>query len=373
MADEDQESKTEQASPRRREKAREDGQVARSQDLGAALSVLGGLIAFAAFGSMLTVSMTEAFELAWADMAVWEAGGGSLQSLLVMSMAKVSLALIGLLLVLMVIGVAGTVVQVGWHPNPGLLAGKWDRVDPLQGFSRLFSLQSVGSLITGCLKLLAIGLTAYLFVRPMFPDFPQFSQLQIGELLPHTAALTTSLGWRVAIAMLVIGAADYLFQWWRLERSLRMTKQEVKEENKEQDGDPHIKQKVRQIQRQMAMRRMMEDVPKATVVITNPTHVAVALRYDPQAPGAPVVVAKGERLVAQRIKERARAAGVPVIEEPPLARALLRAAKVGQEIPAAFYRAVAQILALIMRNARPARSAGPQLQDDPGLDGSLAQ
>ncbi|MCW8130165.1 MAG: flagellar biosynthesis protein FlhB [Planctomycetota bacterium] len=367
MAEQDEESKTEPASPRRREEARKEGRVARSQDLGAALSVLGGLIAISAAGPHLVGGILELFTGTLPQLGTWNASAESVKQVLAQAGGSIGLAMIGLMLIVLVIGVGGTVAQVGWNLNSQLLSPKWERIDPMQGFQRLFSMQSVGSLVAGCLKLGAIALTAYLFIHPLLPEFPQMAQLSVREILPRATGLMASMGWRIVLAMLAIGAADYIFQWWRLEKSLRMTKQEVKEENKDQEGDPHIKSKVKSIQRQMAMRRMMNDVPKATVVITNPTHVAVALRYEPESMAAPVVVAMGERLVAQRIKARARDLDIPVIEEPPLARAMLRASTVGREIPPAFYRAVAQVMALVMRNRR-----GPRPQPLAGLSGGLA-
>ncbi len=330
--------------------------MARSADLNTSVTLIGALVTLAWIGPSLMDAMQQNVQALIVEAASGKnLNAESLRGVLAEIGGPTLKALLGMILVLMAVGVLTTLAQVGWMISGKALEPKWDKMDPLQGLKRLFSLGSVATLLTGILKLMAVGLIAYTFITRLFPTFQALSDLHPWEIMPYTGEKLTALGWRIAIAMLAIGLIDYLFQWWRTESSLKMSKQEVKDERKQEDGDPLIKQRVRQIQRERAMQRMMEEVPKATVVITNPTHVAVALRYEPEM-GAPVVVAKGERLIAQRIKEIAYAHQVPVLERPPLARALLRATEIGREIPAEFYHAIAQILAVIMRDKNQAHA-----------------
>jgi flagellar biosynthetic protein FlhB len=357
------EEKTEPATPRRREEARKEGQVARSADLSTALSIVGALIALTALGPGLVGSLKQLIVSVYGRSASLELDGFVLQRLLAGWVAPVMASFLLFAVAVAGVGVLSSVVQFGFMLVPKNLSPRWERIDPLQGFSRLFSWASAGAFVAGLLKLLAVGGIAWLFVKAQMPSFPQHSRLHETEMLGYTGGLITGLGWRIAGAMLVIGLADYLFQRWRYERELRMSKQEIKDEFKQQEGDPAIKQRIRQIQRQRAMQRMMEDVPKATVVITNPTHFAVALRYE-MGMRAPRVVAKGQNLIAQRIRGLAEQHGVPIEENPPLARGLYRATQVGQELPPEFYRAIAQVMAVLMhrRHAQAAR----RLQVDPG-------
>jgi len=349
MAEENEQERTESATPHKREEARKEGRVAKSQDLATALSLSGVLAALSAIAPHLGASLRDLIAVSIRELPHHELSAGALQVLLVQGVLATALGLAAIVGTAMLVGVATGFLQVGWMFNFDLLALKPERINPMTGLGRLFSLEGLGNFLVGCAKMLAVTAIAFLWFRAQGHSFPEYSNLRAEEILPAAGAQLSSLAWRAAMVLLVIGAVDYLFNWWKLEKSLRMSRQEIKEEHKSQEGDPHIKQRVRAIQRANATRRMMQDVPKATVVITNPTHVAVALYYDPMLGGAPVVLAKGKELVAQRIKAIAREHDIPVIEEPPLARALLKLADVGREIPADFYRAVAQILAFIMR------------------------
>jgi len=358
------EERTEAASPRRREEARQEGRVARSVDLSAALALAGALATLGALGPLMANALVELARESLMGAGYSTFDSGRLHSLCFPALITVGLFLVIILAAFSATGFLSVFMQIGWLISPKALALQWERVNPISGLSRMLSWAGIGALVAGMLKLLAIGGLAYLFLSALAPDFSGLWRMDFRALLPYTQEKALALAWRLVLALVAAGAVDYLFQWWRHERSMRMSKQEVKEEMKQQDGDPKIKQRIRQIQRQRAMQRMMSEVPTATVVITNPTHVAVALRYTPGSAEAPVVVAKGERLIAARIKHLAQVHGVPVVEEPPLARALLRATQIGQQIPTAFYQAVAQVLALILRRksapTTPALSAYPE-------------
>jgi len=210
-------------------------------------------------------------------------------------------------------------------------------------------MRSAVQLVRDPLKLVAIGLIGYLAIRSEFEGFAVLSDLSIAQLGATLARLTLVISLKIGVAMLVIGILDFLYQRYDHEKSLRMSRQEIRDEMKETEGSPEVKARTRQIQRQMARQRMMAAVPEADVVVTNPVHLAVALKYDPSEMDAPTVLAKGQRLVAEKIKEIARAHGIPVIEDKPLARAIFKMCEVGDLIPAKLYRAVAEVLAHIYR------------------------
>jgi len=199
------------------------------------------------------------------------------------------------------------------------------------------------------LKFTAIGAVAYLTVRDALPKIIGLAQLPIGTALALVGEIMFNLGLRVALLLLMVAAIDYGYERWEYEQNLRMTREELREELRQMEGDPYVKARIRRIQRQLAMQRMMEEVPKADVIITNPVELAVALKYDARTMAAPKVVAKGARLLAERIKKIAQEHGVPIVENKPLARALYRSCQVGQEIPVKLYRAVAEVLAYIWR------------------------
>lgn len=348
MAD-DRGERTEPASPRKREEARERGQVARSPDLTTAAALCAGLAALAAVGQKL-VGQEVMFIQRWLNVL------GSREDLAVLLRERftamafpVLISAVVILLVIEATAIAVGFSQVGFHFTPKFLELDWDRISPLNRLRQIFSMSTIFTALLGLAKLSVISVAAYLAISALVGTAPQWWQMPVGGLFKLGSTMAGSLAWTIAIPMLLLGLVDYGYKRWRFEQDLMMTRQEVREENRQLEGDPHIKQRIRQIQRQRAQRRMFKDIPKATVVITNPTHVAVALRYESGGNGAPIVVAKGEHLIAQRIKAVAASHGIPLIEEPPLARALNRTTQVGQEIPLEFYRAVAAILASLYR------------------------
>lgn len=359
MAEEDRGEKSEAASPRKREEARRKGMIAQSQDLSQALVLAASLAALTVFAPRLATAL-QAFMHGW--LMELHSKKDIVSILLEHGPAllfPVGLAAVFIIGAVALAGIAVGMLQAGLQFNFELLEPKWERIDPMAGFERIFSLTSLVSTLFGVLKLAVVGWGAYGAMMEILKVSTVWWQVSASGLLPLTIHLLLNLGWSVAVPMLLLAGADYGYKRWKYERELMMTKEEVREENKQQEGDPQIKQRIRQIQRARAMRRMMQDVPKATVIITNPTHVAVALRYEPGTSLAPMVVAKGEHLTAQRIKQIAHEHGIPVIEEPPLARAMLRSVAVGQEISIEFYKAVAEILALLYKRTKAIqRTAG---------------
>jgi flagellar biosynthetic protein FlhB len=349
MAEENFQERTEKATPRRRQKAREEGRVAKSAELNSAVIVMVGFFVLFVLGptlagqlrDMMIRVMGNAPSIAAADPTFAKVFGDSMLDFF---------GVVGpFFTVMVVIGLASNVSQVGFHISSKSLEPKFERLNVASGLKRLVSLRSLVNLFRDTTKLLIIGVVGFFAIASEFEStflLPDMSVPQVAATLGQ-AALRVAL--KIGAAMLVLAILDYAYQKYEFEKSIKMSKQEIKDELKDTEGSPQMKARVRQIQRETARRRMMAEVPEADVVVTNPTHLAVALKYDSAKGSAPMVVAKGERLIAQRIKEIALEHNVPVIEDKPLARALFKMCDVGQAIPAQLYRAVAEILAFVYR------------------------
>lgn len=359
MAEDSDLEKTEPASPRRLEQAREEGQVPQSRELSAFLVLMAGSGALWLTGSWLGQRIGGAVSqgLTFGREAAFDTA--RLPSMFLDS-AWQALAAIGpLLLVLVVAALAGPFMLGGLNFTTKALAPDWTRLDPVKGFGRMFSMHSVGELVKGVLKALLVGVVV---VWVVLHEKEQVFAL-IGQPLERgLAAMGQTILFSTLIivgSMFLIVAADVPFQLWQYYRRLRMSKEEVRKEMKELEGDPQLKARIRSQQREIARRRMMAAVPKAQVVVTNPTHFAVALAYDEKMP-APRVVAKGRGAIAQRIREIAQEHNVPLLEAPPLARALFAHTELDQIIPPALFRAVAEVMAYVYQlNAWLAQGGRP--------------
>ncbi len=352
MPEESFQERTEQATPRRREEARNQGQVARSSELSSVAILLAGLMALSGLGAymyrglaqfttqMLSDGFTIQLDLGNATSYILDWAGATVQ---VAAPLLVVLAAVALLI---------NFAQVGAVFTGKPLMPKFSRISPLSGIKRLISAQGLAELFKGLFKIAIIVYITYLTIAGEAVNYLLFLDMEVGQIFAFSGELVLKLGYRILVAMLFLSALDYDFQRWQFEKNLRMSRQEIKEEFKQQEGDPHVRARIRSLQREMSRRRMMDDVPTADVVVTNPTHVAVALRYDPERMAAPQVVAKGQRLMAQRIKEMAREAGVPLVEDKPLARALFKVAQVGDTVPEELFKAVAQVLAFVYQLKR---------------------
>lgn len=256
-------------------------------------------------------------------------------------------ALWPIVLTAFVLGVLVSVLQTGFVISAQALVPDFNRLNPLHGLQRLLSTYGLVETLKSLGKLAIIAYISYSTISASYPALLETIRKDIPSIMAFAGELLYRLALRIGMFLLVLAAADYAYQRWSFERSIRMTKSEVKQEHKQHEGDPHIKARIRARQRQLARRRMMEEVPKADVLITNPTHYAVALRYDAATMAAPQVVAKGVDLIAQRIREIAEEHQVPIVQNAPLARALYRQVEIGRQIPANFYAAVAEILAYV--------------------------
>ena len=352
MADSGTGEKTEKPSAKRLREARERGQVPRSQDLVAAIALLGVTLVLARTGEAALGRIQS--RLADGLLGLGDSARGSMDVGALGVLVRQDVVLIGLitgpaLLAAAVIALAGNVAQPGWVFAPSKLQPDWSRLSPANGLSRLKPSQGGLDLLKTLIAMSAITAIAYVICRRVL-----FESTRLASMAPQSAAVTgwgdvQSLFYQVGFALLALAGADLGLQWWRHYSSLKMTRQELTDEAKSSDGRPEVKARVRRIQRDMNRKRMLTAVKTATVVVTNPTHYAVALRYERSAMAAPVVVAKGKDLLAQRIKKIARDAGVPTVENVPLAQALYAGAEVGEAIPGALFGAVAEVLAYLVR------------------------
>jgi len=350
------EDKTEAPTPKRRREIREKGQVARSPEVGTAVSFLMAWLALKAFGEGTVRSLGEMLTFNFQSIKQPDFTTTGLMHTSMsnaMLFAKVLLPIVGLLVVS---GVVVSVLQVGFHISPKALRPQFSRVNPISGAKRFVSLKSLAELIKSLLKVAIVGFVAFKALNDHMVELSRLTGSDLRGGLSLVATVGLELLLKVGLAFLVLALLDYWFQRWQFEKSIRMTKQEVKEEARAQELNEQIRGRIRSLQRQLARKRMMQRVPQADVVITNPTHYAVALQYDASKMAAPRLVAKGQRLIAQQIKDLARQHGIPLVENKPLAQALYRAVDIDQEIPRELYKAVAEVLAFIYR-LKPQRMA----------------
>jgi flagellar biosynthetic protein FlhB len=341
--------KTEPATARKRKKAREDGQVARSAELISCAILLTSLYAIRVLGPHMGSQITEYMTRTFSDAGHGEAKSDTLIGMVTNSAKQTGLIVLPFMGLLTIVGIAGNALQVGVHFTPSLLQPKPSRINPIEGIKKLLTTRSVMELVKSAAKLAIVAIGGWSFIWGHMEDLNRLSFVPAGQIGAKVGDLAYGMSIRMVSILTVLAALDYAYQRMQFERNLRMTKQEVKDEHKDIEGNPEIKARVRQRQREMARRRMMADVPKAAVVIMNPTHFAMALKYELGQKGAPVVVAKGQDLIALKIREIAEEHDVPVVENPPLARMLYDAAEIGQEIPTSLYRAVAEVLAVVWR------------------------
>jgi len=354
MAEQPAQDRTEKATTHRRNKAVEEGSVARSMDVNSVAVLFAGILAlqFTAWTLLDTLSRFTIETYRQAAMIEFNVASVVNQTIAVLMYFLPVIAPI--LLLIMLAGLGANYAQVGFVFAAKALMPKFDKLNPLKGMKNLFSIRSLAELIKGLFKTLIVGWIGYAVIKKHLPDFWILTNVTVGETLLFIARVMLEIYIKIGLALVVLAAADFIYQKWQYEKSIRMTKQEVKDESK-QFENPEVKSRIRSVQRQMARRRMMAAVPSATVVVTNPTFIAIALRYEPKNKAdAPKVIAKGKRKVAEKIREIAALHQVPIIENKTLARSLFDAVEVGMEIPFYFYEAVAEVIAQVykMKKAR---------------------
>ena len=339
--------KTQDPTPHRRQQAREQGQVAKSQDLGSALLLMAALLLLLALGGRVVDFIGDCGRRQLGGEA-WLSADASFVvnqwARVVLGLGKVVLPIFG---ILMLAGIAANLMQIGFLFLPEKLLPDITRLDPLKGFGRIFSLASFVHLMFGIFKIALIGAVAYVCLWNQKDAILGLTGRSVPEIAAFVPETLLWIAIKIAFALVVLALLDYGFQWWKHEQDLRMTTQEIREEMKNLEGNPQVISRRKQVQRQLAMSRLSTAVPKADVVITNPTELAVAIQYDPEEMAAPVVVAKGAGEVAKRIRKLALENDVPVVEKKPLAQALYRDVDIGKPIPAEKYAAVAEVLAYV--------------------------
>jgi flagellar biosynthetic protein FlhB len=345
---EDQESKTEDASSHKLDEARQKGQVAQSREVTNWFAMSGGAGALLIFGPHISASMRQSMEVFFqraGSMRIDGTAGG----VILATLNDFAVALLPAFALMIAAGLAGTMLQNGIIFATDKLVPKLEHISIGAGVKRMFSLRAVVEFLKGLLKMTAVGSVVFTLLMPEIDRLPMLTSFGAAAMAQEMMTLAVRLVGGVLAALAMIAMADYAYQKISFLNSMKMSKQEVKEEYKQQEGDPFMKGKLRQIRTERARRRMMANVPNASVVITNPTHFAVALQYEMNSAGAPRLVAKGADLVAARIREVARAHDVPIVENPPVARALYAAVELDEEVPPEHYKAVAEIISYVFR------------------------
>lgn len=351
------EGKTEEATPRKKQEARKKGQVARSAELSTALVILTGFLVLNAFGQNYIIRLYNYFQLSFSTETLnQQLVDVAVSNLMRKSLLFIMICFLPIGLSVMVASVLTGFLQTGWNFTTEVLKPKFDKLNPFKGLKRLFSLRSLIDLAKAVLKLgIVAGIIFTSYKNQALPLAQSSVMIPSLQVVASIWRLMIDTVIRICLVLLALAVLDYFYQRYELRKSLRMTKKEVRDEHKQTEGDPMVRSRIRQKQRQMAMRRMMQQVPKADVVITNPTHLAVAVKYEAAKMRAPQLVAKGEGYVAEKIKEVAKEHSVPVVEDKPLARSIYQTVEIDEFIPPNLYQAVAEVLAFVYKLRRKAQ------------------
>ena len=342
--------RTEKATPKRRKQARRKGQVASSREIPSVLILMTAMGFFYFAGSWMFWNISGIIGAIYEQLDTLHIDVISdVSALSVVVYKKIFIILFPFFVPVLIAALAGHIGQIGFEMHSQPMRPKLSKFNPISGLKKLVSLKSLVELLKSLFKILIIGSIAFGVVKKEMPKFPALMQQEVGDILVFISTVAFKIFFLVCLALIILAVLDYIYQRWQHEENLKMTKQEVKDERKQSEGDPKVKGRIRKKQMEMAVRRMMEAVPEADVVITNPVHLAVALQFDSAQMVAPTVVAKGAGPVAARIKEIAREHQVPIVEDKPLAQALHKMVEIGEFIPAELYRAVAEVLAYVYR------------------------
>ena len=352
MADETQGERTEPASPRKRREARESGQVGKSQDLNTAVILLAALLILNFLGGSLLEGLGALVSSTLANLNTVPMTVDTLHSYAGAGTLWLVRMLLPLLIGLFVLAIGISLLQVGPGLSLKVFMPKASRFNPISGLKRMFSSRCGVKLFMALIKVTIVGAVLYWTISDRLNEIVPTMKLSVGAILVYLADSCYTVGLRIAVALLILAILDYSYQRWKHEQDIKMTKQEVKDELRRYEGDPKIKERRLRAQRAIANQRMMQQVPQADVVVTNPTELAIALRYKREEMAAPRVVAKGAGYIARKIREIAVANGIPIVEKKPLAQVLYRTVQVGQEVPADLYQAVAEVLAYVYELGR---------------------
>ncbi len=349
MAQKGDQERTEKPTGKKLSKARQEGQVAKSPEVATTFIIFGALGVFLFAGPWMFWRLSDFMHSIFQDLAAFHLEGISVRAFLLEVFKQIGLILAPLFLVVLILGVAANVIQIGFLFTMKPFVPKLSKFNPITGMKKFVSLKSLVELLKSLVKISFIGGISWLVLRGELDAIPSLIEMSVAQILTYIGVVSMKMLFYVGLGMLILAAIDFTYQRWQHTKDLMMSKQEVKDENKQAEGDPKIKRKIRQAQMEMAMRRMMGSVPDADVVITNPTTLAIAVKYDAKKMFAPQIVAKGAKLIAERIKEIARENDVPVVENKPLAQILFKSAEIGDFIPPDLYKAVAEVLAYVYK------------------------
>lgn len=341
--------KTEPATPKKREEQRKKGQVAKSMELPGAIILLMVFLTFSMFSGYMQERFLRLFKVTFTDYLLIDTTIPNIVSLFGNLMLDGLLLIAPVFLISLLAAVLSNYLQIGIMFTGDPLKMKFSKINPLEGFKRLFSPRALVDFLKSVFKMTIVGLVVYQTIWKERGNMLLLGSVPLKETAAYVADLAVNLGVKIGMILVVLAIFDYIYQKYEYEKNLRMSKQDIKDEYKKSEGDPQIKGKIRERQRRMAMQRMMQEVPKADVIITNPTHFAVALKYDAKEMAAPRVIAKGTDYVAQRMKEIGKEHGIVLMENKPLARALHSQVEIGQGIPADLFQAVAEVLAYVYK------------------------
>lgn len=341
--------KTEEATPKKKSDSRKKGQIARSKDVGLAITMIATVLVIVALSGFIVSSLKDNVVYFLGDMGSMEVTENSIKGINTLIISKAAMVIMPVILPIMIAGVAASLVQSGFLVVKDAIKPSFGKLNPINGFKNMFSKKSLVELIKNLILISIVIFIAYSYIRDNFDKIMQIGNLYLPTLGIEVKSLIVGIFVKICILLVVIAIIDYVVQYMLFQKDIRMTKQEIKEEYKQMEGDPQIKSKIKQRQREMSQRRMMQSVGDATVVITNPTHLAVAIKYEEGKTEAPKVVAKGADTIAIKIKEKAIESKVPIIENKPLARMIFESVEIDKEIPQDMYQAVAEVLAMVYK------------------------
>lgn len=339
--------KTEKATPKKREDERKKGKVAKSQDVNTAILLLLSFITLSVFGSSMKDGMTGVYRHSFTEYIHWELTIETAMLIFTEVVMEVAKVVAPVMVVALIAGVSSNLMQFGFLFTTEPLKFDLKKIDPIQGAKRIFSIRALVELLKSLLKIVSIGVITFAIIWMYKDEMFMLSQKNVDSALGFFGHVTITMGIAATIVLLFLAVLDYAYQKYDFEKNLRMSKQDIKDEHKNVEGDPLIKSKLRDKQRQMSMQRMMSDVPTADVIITNPTHYSIAIKYDEDKASAPYVVAKGVDQVALKIREIAKDHDIMTVENRQLARTLYDVVEIGDLIPEQFYQAVAEVLAYV--------------------------
>lgn len=345
--------KTEPATDKKLNDARKEGQVAKSKEIANCLGLLALFLILKIMVGTIGNNLIDVFDAMYnkiSDTVFFWNGDLPTKAIYVLvrsAMSSVLTILLPILIIGFVVAFIADLLQVKWKPTAKPLTPKLNKINPANGFKRIFSLNSLMELLKSIAKIVLVMLVAYNFLRKNYGIIFSLQSMDLMTAIGTVGTYVTNLGIQISAVYIIIAFVDFVYQKFKFSKDMKMTKQEVKDEYKQSEGDPQIKGKIRQKMQEASRRRMMSNLPKADVVITNPTHYAVAIRYEPSEADAPIVLAKGEGFLAQRIKDVAKENSIEIVENKPLARMLYHNVDIGQAVPPELYQAVAEVLAFV--------------------------